>query len=273
MNLRSSDYLAIVTASATAVDVNVAYVDEGPGVSGTGGNTSTEITTATTTTILAAPAGGYVRRSVRAMSIRNTDTASNVITVRLVSTGGASGGAAATIDVYRVTLDAGDAVYWNAHDGWETATALTLGVTSNVVITSNVINADASANTIADVTGLSFAVTSGKKYWFRFTIPYTAAATTTGSRWSINGPATPTTLNYRSLYTIDATTATTNYATAYDTPASSNASSLTAGNLAIIEGFIVPSADGTVIARFASEVSSSAITALAGAMVEYRRVA
>jgi len=134
-----------------------------------------------------------------------------------------------------------------------------------------VTNNNGVANTIADVTGLSFTVTSGEKYWFMFTIAYTAAATTTGSRWAINGPAAPTLINYRSTYTLTATTETVNYANAYDIPAASNATSLTAGNVAVVEGIIVPSANGTVIARFASEVLSSAIVAKAGSNLLWMR--
>ena len=141
-----------------------------------------------------------------------------------------------------------------------------------VVLGSDVTNNNATANTMADVTGLSFAVVTGNTYWFRFVIPYTSAATTTGSRWSVNGPGSPTLLHYTSRYTLTATTETFNYATAYDIPAASNASSLTAGNVAVIEGFIKPSSSGTVVARFASEVSASAIVAKAGAVVFYQQV-
>ncbi len=141
-----------------------------------------------------------------------------------------------------------------------------------VVLGSDVTNNNATANTIADVTGLSCSVVSGNTYWFRFVIPYTAAATTTGSRWSVNGPGSPTLLHYESRYTLTATSQTVNYATAYDIPASSNATSLTAGNVAVIEGHIKPSSNGTLIARFASEVSSSAIVAKAGAVLFYQQV-
>jgi hypothetical protein len=42
-----------------------------------------------------------------------------------------------------------------------------------------------------------------------------------------------------------------------------------AGNVAILEGFIQPSASGIVNARFLSEVAASAITAKAGSKVEW----
>jgi len=135
-------------------------------------------------------------------------------------------------------------------------------------ITGTVAN---STTSYADVTGLSFVVTSGNVYWFKFFIFYSSAATTTGSRWSINGPSTSF-LNYLSKYTLTATSETTNFQNSYGVPSSANATSLSTGNMAIIEGVIVPSANGTVIARFASEVSSSAITVQANSFVWYMAV-
>ncbi|MGF7228986.1 MAG: beta strand repeat-containing protein [Candidatus Saccharibacteria bacterium] len=138
-----------------------------------------------------------------------------------------------------------------------------------VTLGSDVTNNNVTANTIADVTGLSFAVSSGTTYHFHALIDYTAAATTTGSRWSINGPTTSL-LGYTSTWGVGTTSQTVNYANAYNLPASSNASSpFTAGDTAIIEGMITPSAGGTVIVRFASGVTSSAIVAKAGSTIEW----
>jgi hypothetical protein len=125
-----------------------------------------------------------------------------------------------------------------------------------------------STTTLANVTGLTFNVVSGITYRFYVIIPYTAAATTTGSRWTLTAPAN-TILAYTSKYTITATTQTVNYATANDIPAAANASSLTSGNVCIIEGVVRPSANGAVQIRFASEIAASAIVAKAGATLEY----
>jgi hypothetical protein len=138
------------------------------------------------------------------------------------------------------------------------------------ILAIDVANANATPNTLADVTGLSFPVLTGKTYWFRATIPFTSAATTTGSRWTVNGP-TATMLNYKSKYPITVTTETTNFATAYQIPAACNTDSLTAGNVAEIEGYIKPSADGIVQIQFASEVTVSAITAKAGAILNWKQ--
>lgn len=146
------------------------------------------------------------------------------------------------------------------------------GAMTRVFLPNDVINNNAIANTIADVTGLSFPVVANTTYQFRFVIVYSSAATTTGSRWSINGPAT-THMSYTSQYPTTATAITNNPSLAgYNLPSASNASSLTTNNRCIIQGEIRPSADGTVIARFASEILSSAITAVASgrSYVEYQ---
>ena len=223
--------------------------------------------------------GASTQRVVDTVSVYNHDTVSQTVTAQFDDNG--------TVYILtKVVLGAGERLEYAEGSGWRVLasgsgavkTSLNQGTAAAgtgrqiAVLSSDQTNSNATANTIADVTGLSFPVTAGNKYRFRFVIDYTAAVNTTGSRWSINGPAT-TRLAYSSRYTATATTETVNYATAYDTPSAANASSLTAGNVAIIEGFIQPSADGTVVARFASEISSSAIVAKAGSFVEYEQVA
>lgn len=149
--------------------------------------------------------------------------------------------------------------------------AAALGVPSLVVLANDVSNANAVANTLADVTGLQFPVVANETYRFEIVIPYTAAATTTGSRWVLNGP-TLTALYMRSEYPLTATTVTDNCVSAYATPSASNASSLTAGNVATLWGTIRCSANGNVVVRFASEVANSAIVAKAGAHIRWQRV-
>ena len=223
--------------------------------------------------------GESTQRVIDFLSVYNSDTVNATVTIKLDANG-------TEYILWKGILGTGETVQYNDKTGF---TCLTISgsikqsqmlgannaevnVLNVVIMTDDVINNNATLNTIADVTGLSFPVTAGETYWFEFTIPYTSAATTTGSRWSISGPANPTLLNYRSEYTLAATTITTNSATAYDIPAASNATSLTAGNVATIWGFIIPSGNGAVIARFASEIANSAITAKAGATLRWMRV-
>jgi len=146
---------------------------------------------------------------------------------------------------------------------------------TTVVLGSDVTNNNAVANTIQDVTGLSFSVLATKLYYFKFVIYYTAAATTTGSRWGVNCTAgTAANLSLTSEYSLTTTTTTRNaLIQAFDSPSASNASSAATGNnMAVLEGYFIPTADGTFIARFASEVSSSAIVAKAGSFVFYQQL-
>lgn len=77
-----------------------------------------------------------------------------------------------------------------------------MNASGDVILTNDMrqrvsLSADATANattTFASITGLSFPVTSGVRYQFECRILYNAALATTGSRWSITGPATPTLL-------------------------------------------------------------------------------
>lgn len=140
-----------------------------------------------------------------------------------------------------------------------------------VVLASDVTNANATPNTLADVTGLGFSVDAGRTYWFRFSIDFTSAATTTGARFTVNGPAA-TRIAYRMTQAFAATSQTQTNNSAYQQPASCSASvPYTTGNISIVEGFVTPSASGTLQLQFASKVGSSAVVAKAGSILEWMR--
>jgi len=274
----ASAKLEVVCTTGADLDCHVSWVElVDAATTSTPKDDNTKITTASTTTILAG-VGSTTAQGVKCINITNIDAAlSNTVTlnhgdgadvVQLVNAVPLGPGETLTIgeDGKPQVIDIAGRIKELIVIG-----SPTVSVLNTVVLSSDVTNNNASANTIADVTGLSFSVTAGQTYWFRFTIPYTSAATTTGSRWAINGPASPTMLNYTSTYTLTATSNTVNSATAYDTPAAANATSLTTGNVAVVEGVITPSSNGTVIARFASEVSSSAVVAKAGAILQWMR--
>lgn len=273
----TADKVQVVSSIAVPLEVHATYVDNAAGTI-TPGRQNTEITTATTADVVGAPASSE-QRNVQTLLVRNGDAStSSVVTVR--HTDGTT-----AVDVYVVTLGAGEMLQYLDGVGLQVLTAsgavktsqnqganATGGAQSSAVLAADVTNNNAVANTIADVTGLSFPVTSGKKYRFRFKIQYTAAATATGSRWSINGPGG--TMRYRSNYSLTATTMTINEGlAAHDLPAACNATSAaTAGNNATVEGFYEASSTGSVILRFASEVASSAIVAKAGSVVYFQEV-
>jgi hypothetical protein len=276
--LNSATVLRITTSSTAGIDVSASWADL---VSGTvtPEPLDTKITTISTTTIVPAPASG--KSGVKSIIIQNIhSTTANTVTVERFN------GSTATRQ-FRVTLAAGEALIYSDAQGWQYinaqgmaktsqsqgSSAPVVGVTNLVVLAADVINNNATANTIANVTGLSFPVVANGKYWFEIFIDYTAAATTTGSRWAITGPAF-TQLEYTSEYALTTTTKTVNNLVAYDQPVASNASSAnTTGNHAWISGFITPSANGDVQVRFASEIANSAITAKAGSVIRWMQVA
>lgn len=209
------------------------------------------------------------------IKVYNKDTVGSTVTVLFNANG-------TTYNLYKTILAADESLEYVQGNGFKVLTAngeIKLTVNQGDIVNAGgaskvVLGTDRSttSSTIGDVTGLSFSVTAGKEYFFRFVIHWTASATATGgTRWSINGPASPTTLRYRSEYALTSTTNTYNNAVAYDIPAGLSATSAdTAGNIAVIDGFIRPSANGTVIARFASE--GATITAKTGSVVFYHEV-
>lgn len=274
----ASDNLRLVTTSIANLDVVAGFADYSAGTV-TPGKQAVTISSATTTTIVDAP-GASTQRTVRFLAIRNRHASTaNTVTLQLFN-------GTTAYEIYKVTLAAGEGFTYDEANGWQYLDAFGRPKTSEttgssapavstinlVVLASDVTNSNATPNTMADVTGLSFAVTSGSKYWFEFFIDYTAAAGTTGSRWAVNGP-TFTRLSYAAKWSLTATSNTFSNAVAYDIPAASNATSAnTTGNMAYITGIIQPSANGTLIARFASEVASSAIVAKAGSVCRWVQV-
>lgn len=126
------------------------------------------------------------------------------------------------------------------------------------------------STTYVDVTGLGFSVTSGVTYRFSFLIAYDAQAATIGAAFALNGPAI-TRLHCVVQWPSAGATLSTRYSSSYDNGAAVGASAFgTGGNVATIEGLIVPSASGTLIARFLAEnVASNQITVKAGSTVEW----
>jgi hypothetical protein len=233
----------------------------------------------TTNVDLVGSPASSTQRIVDYISIYNSDTGNETVTISFNDNG-------TLYELFVATLASGEKIEYQEGLGFKVMSnagsvktsvnqgnnTLSSSMTS-VVLGSDVINNNAVANTIQDVTGLSFPVNSGQRYYFKFIINYSSAAAANGSRWSINGPSFSD-LSYTSAYALTVTTQSLNHGVnTYDTPAGANATtpSLT-GNISIIEGFLTASASGTVIARFASELANTAITAKAGSVVYYQQL-
>ncbi len=106
MNLTSTDSLQLITSAAQNTDVLVHWFDFNTSTKVlSGSRTRTNITTATTTTILAAPASG-VERTVKVLSIRNRGASANTVT--LVFNDGTN-----TTQPIKVTLQVDDSLHFN----------------------------------------------------------------------------------------------------------------------------------------------------------------
>lgn len=132
-----------------------------------------------------------------------------------------------------------------------------------LTVASDVTN---STSTYSDVTGLTFSVSSGTAYRFYALILYDSQATSTGAGFAVNGPATPTRLNYR----VDFSNGSSQNYTSFDASNTQSSVPVTDGNLAIIQGIVIPSASGTFAVRFRSEApgTNNQITVKAGSTLE-----
>jgi len=203
------------------------------------------------------------------LSYYNSDTGPQTVTFGVGS-----------VILFRAVVNPGERVEYADGKGWSVfssngslktiAADQALAANQNGVV---YLPADVANNTVtlADITGLQFPVTAAQTYWFKFFIRYSSAATATGARWTVNGPAAPTFLTNFVYQTLTATTAYSTTGTALDSGGASG-TSVVAGNIALMEGVVRPSSSGNMIGRFASEVASSAITVLAGTFVEYRQL-
>lgn len=270
-----------LTASGTTdLDVHASYVDESGGTY-TPGRKNTNITSTTPTDVVSSPASS-TDRLVKTLHVRNAHANTVTVTIEHRDSG------STTVELFKVALSSGAALHYDEHRGWRVLDprgrelrARVLGFVQSagtdldvVVLSSDDVNNNAVANTPDDVAGLtmSYPDTTAETYWFRIVVQYTSASTNTGSRWMVSFNAISS-MVVRSEYSRTTTATTINEGVElFDSPSASNANSAsTAANIAVIEGFWTSAGVGPsdFYLRFASEVSSSAITAKAGSIAHW----
>ena len=157
------------------------------------------------------------QRIIDHINIYNSDTSTANVTVKYDANG-------TEYILFSTALLKGEILEYSEGKGWVVFNAIGsqkvslfngVNTTSSrmavAVLPSDVVNNNSTANTMQNVTGLSFPVEVGR-YYFKFLIRYSSAATTTGSRWSVafaNGAAGS--LQYKSEYTLTATSRTINF--------------------------------------------------------------
>lgn len=105
----TNESVEVVTGSALNLDYIVSWADMTTSAF-TPGSDDGQITTGTTTTIIAAPAAS-TQRQVKSISLRNVDTAANVVTVQKANAGNTRGW-------IKVTLAAGEWLHYTDAEGW-----------------------------------------------------------------------------------------------------------------------------------------------------------
>ena len=243
--------------------------------------TSDVSTNGTTAVTLVSAPPSSTQRVIEDVSIFNTDTANAVVVIRYNRNG-------TFRRLFQVTLAPNEKLQYTDKNGWgvystsgaikqsinQGSNAISAGL-NLVVLSADVINNNAVANTLQDVTGLSFPINAGKTYYFRFFFRYDAPNIVNGSRWTVNtvGATTITSISYQSHYGLNLTTNTVNVLNAPDFPTAANSSSPYISNSSgWIEGIITAGTDGSLILRFASEVANGAITAKVGSLVYWQEV-
>jgi hypothetical protein len=120
----------------------------------------------------------------------------------------------------------------------------------------------------ADVTDLSFAVTAGGQYHYRFVTAHQHSLETQGIGFAVNGPASNTIHAYRVSIPFAAggtDAAFESWGNANnDLLVASGAPSASSNYIGVIEGIIVPTNSGTLQLRAANEVATSLVTIKAG---------
>lgn len=262
----TNDKLQVVTDAAVTVDVHASFMDYASGTV-TPGKQNTAITTATTTDVVAAP-GASTYRNVKTLHIRNKHASTSVVVTVQYDDNGTD------YELHKTTLLAGECLEYIEGVGFfllKTTTKLDVWkrVTTNSV--------HATAATFADITDLTQALLSGKKYAVQATLFHTNNAATTGSQFGYNIGAAPTSAqfgNYSAVTnSVTAGVMSTGVVTARDTAITAQTTGQTASGITLIGGFIQPSADGTFALRATSEVTvANGLTVLAGSWMHIREL-
>lgn len=251
----TTDKISLITSSTAGIDVVANYIDrnETTGAVGLAERQLAKLTSATTTDIVGSPPDATTTRNVKSIFMRNLNASvSNDLTVQLNVAG-------TLYELFKCTLLAGETLEYIDDVGFiqmKNATRLERSVYAN---TDSV---HATAATFANITDLQVPMLSGVLYNFLCHLYHISNATTTGAQFAFNIGAAPTDARISTIDTVTASvTASAHSAgsqTIRDTAITAQTTGSAAITLAIISGFIIPSADGTFSMRATSEVTVAA---------------
>lgn len=135
------------------------------------------------------------------------------------------------------------------------------------ILRTTVAQPNTSNVTYQNVNVLQIPVVVGKTYVFRAYLIYNAATAATGIRLRMTAPN-----NFWYTATVNNTATTSQYRSLYNNGVISllsTASIATTGNVAVVEGTLIPTIAGTCIIQFASETNGNAITIQPDSILQY----
>ncbi len=249
--------IKIVASAACDLDVAFTSTDRDQTTHAVEGS-QTEFGNITTTTpfaVVSAPSAGK-DRSLLEGYCRNVGSSAVDVTVYVDVNG-------TLYELIKETLLAGETLQYTELTGFFKISSGRLDRWMRLA--SNYVNATTS---FSDITGLICPVNNGRIYNFEAHLYHNNDASTTGSRFAINGP----TMTAFRLATIDTVTPSVTASahsagsvTAVDTAATAQTTGTTAVRLAILSGTAVPSAAGNLQVRGQSEVAvANGLTVQAG---------
>jgi len=129
-----------------------------------------------------------------------------------------------------------------------------------------------STTTFADVTGLTFAVAANTDYIFEAWLIFRSDTQTTGIKFAVNGPASPTAVVIQTHIPITLVSVTQGAAVAYDSgTASASVAVINTSYLGHVTGIIRNGANsGTLAIRFAAE-TTGIVKIMTGSVLRYRQ--
>ncbi len=152
---------------------------------------------------------------------------------------------------------------------WVTSTGIVVPVPNGfpTILRTTVAQPNTSNVTYQNVNVLQIPVVVGKTYVFRAYLIYNAATAATGIRLRMTAPN-----NFWYTATVNNTATTSQYRSLYNNGVISllsTASIATTGNVAVVEGTLIPTIAGTCIIQFASETNGNAITIQPDSILQY----
>lgn len=264
-----NDKLELGRSSSANIDVVASYVDHTTATDDVVGSKQlSAFSSAATDDIVSAPGSGVIRR-IKLLNISNRHaTTSCDVTVYYNDNG-------TQYTLFKATLQPNETLIYIEGIGWFVNRAVSAANIAYAKLTSDL--SSATVTTMADATGLTLAVLNGQYYKFKFMVLYQSAATTTGIKLSVTIPTVTrfgATVQGLVSTAADGTaniffghiTSSDDAVTATGTPAANT------DHVAEVNGVIVPSADGNVQLRIASEVAASGVTVRQGSIGELVRL-